>query len=279
MKKDATLPIFLLFNLIILVIFFFGCSLSTLEQSPKNALEPIQPPESTTTKTSDGSIFTVIDLEDLEYPTLAASIRLPYRVNPNNTVVLASKHAYITTEKHLHVIDVSVPQLPSYRTTLAFPDEIVKISAYGNHLVVTGHQESYIIDISVPAQPVIQSTTKLPNHGKMQQITLHPLVDTVENDNKIYEGQITDFQISGNLLYIVNKKGVFSIFRIYNLDDLDIVLYDLDKVYNLEHFVDNFVDKGKLGKVLSTTPLQAICPLSIAIGEHHAYVLSIKKEK
>ncbi len=54
-------------------------------------------------------------------------------------------------------------------------------------------------------------------NGKMQQITLNPLVDTVEIDDKTYEGQITDFQISGNLLYIVNQKGFFSIFRFYSL--------------------------------------------------------------
>ena len=112
MKKDFTLSIFAILNLMFLALFYLGCSLSTLEQNPENALDPPQRPEPTPAKTEE-SIFTVIEIEDLEYPTLAASIRLPYRVNPNNTVVLAAKHAYVTTEKHLHVIDVSIPQLPS----------------------------------------------------------------------------------------------------------------------------------------------------------------------
>ena len=169
MKKDFTLSIFTILNLMFLALFYLGCSLSTLEQNPKNALEPPQKPEPTLAKTEE-SIFTVIEIEDLEYPTLAASIRLPYRVNPNNTVVLAAKHAYITTEKHLHVIDVSIPQLPSYLTTLAFPDEIGKVLASGNRLVVAGHQKFHIVDISVPSQPVIQSTTHLPNQNGIKDM-------------------------------------------------------------------------------------------------------------
>ena len=65
-------------------------------------------------------------MEDLEHPTLAASIQLPHPVGPNNTVVLIGEHAYLTTEKHLHVIDVSLPQRPSYLTALEFPDKVGK---------------------------------------------------------------------------------------------------------------------------------------------------------
>ena len=72
-------------------------------------------------KPKETSIFTVIELEDLEYPTLAASIQLPFRVRPNNTVILSGKHVYLTTEQHLHVVDVSIPQRPSYLTSLEFP--------------------------------------------------------------------------------------------------------------------------------------------------------------
>ena len=169
MKKDFAFSIFAILNLMFLALFYVGCSLSTLEQNPKNALDPPQKPEPTPAKTEE-SIFTVIEIEDLEYPTLAVSIRLPYRVNPNNTVVLAAKHAYITTEKHLHVIDVSIPQLPSYLTTLAFPDEIGKVLASGNRLVVAGHQKFHLINISVPAQPVIQSTTHLPNQNGIKDM-------------------------------------------------------------------------------------------------------------
>ena len=94
----------------------------------------------------------------------------------------------------------------------------------------------------------------------MQQIAPNPLVETVEINNKTYEGQITDYQISGNLLYIVNEKGFFSIFHFFSGKD---------------------VDKGKREKVVSTTPLQASRPISIAIGKHHIYVLAMPpiKEK
>ena len=440
MKKCTTLPVFLLYILMFLSLFSIGCSLNTFEQDPKNAVEPPQKPEPSLTKATDGCIFTVIEIEDLEYPTLPVSIRLPYRVNPNNTVVLAGKHAYITTERHLHVIDVSIPQLPSYLTTLAFKDKIGKVLSSGNLLVVASEKKFHIVDISVPTQPVIQSTTYLPNKngikdmdvrdvhlyvlgednyslyifslefrqprfvkskklgkrwwllspgitppkvqqfqfpaatnsystihepllsqrgflelhpsahgiirssneylvtndsttkandlpidseklrkhvgglvvidayyseeidgaisigsaaiysfrekyrenqfekgkktfirekpkisydlvdGKMQQIENDPLIETVEINNKTYEGQITDYQISGNFLYIVNEKGFFSIFHFFSGKD---------------------VDKGKIEKTVSTTPLQASRPISIAVGKHHTYVLAMPalKEK
>ena len=384
-------------------------------------------------KITEHSIFTVIEIEDLEYPTLEVDIRLPYRANPKNTVVLVANHAYATTEKRLHVIDVSKPYLPSYQTSLAFQDEIGKVVAYRNRLVVAGDKEFHTIDISVPTEPVIQSTTKLPNKnrikdidvqnqhlyvlgvdnyslyifslefrqprfvkskklmkrwwllstgddpsdviqprfpptneqfstiqeillsqrrflqlhpaahgiirstneflvsndtsskandlpikpellrkhvgglivfdaywmdkmrstvsighaayygmnmkyrgipfergkktfkrqkpkisytivdGNMQQVASNPLIETVEINNKTYEGQITDYQISGNLIYIVSEKGFFSIFHFFSLEEMG---------------------PGKLGKVLSTIPLQASQPISIAVGKHHAYVLA-----
>ena len=142
-----------------------GCSLKVLEQPEKNVLEPPQITKTTSSETGE-SIFTVIELEDLEYPTLAASIQLPYRAGPNNTVVLSGEHAYLTTEKHLHVIDVSLPQRPSYLTSLAFPDEIGKVLASGDHLVIATPLNFHLVDISEPSQPVIESTGYLPQeHG------------------------------------------------------------------------------------------------------------------
>ena len=434
MKKiDSVLSKFILHSLMLLVLFSIGCGPSILDQSQNNALEPPIKPEPTPAKTEE-SIFTVIEIEDLEYPILAASIRLPYRANINNTVVFKGTHAYVTTKKHLHVIDVSTPQFPSYLNSLEFPDEIGKVLASENHLVVAGHQKFHIIDISVPTQPIIQSTTHLPNQkgikdmdvrdahlyvlgednyslyifslefrqpkfvkfnklakrwwllspgvtppkvqqfqfptasnsystihqpllskrgflqlhpsahgiirssndflvtndttakandlpikpkmlrkhvggivvidsyysdeiegaistgsaaiysfkekyrgkifengkktfirqkpkisyaiveGKMQQIATDPLIKTVEINNKTYEGQITDYQISGNLLYIVHEKGFFSIFHFYSGKD---------------------VDKGKMEKTVSTTPLQTSRPISIAVGKHHTYLLAM----
>ena len=61
MKKDFTLSIFAILNLMFLALFYLGCSLSTLEQNPKNALDPPQRPEPTPAKTEE-SIFTVIEL-------------------------------------------------------------------------------------------------------------------------------------------------------------------------------------------------------------------------
>ena len=108
----------------------------------------------------------MIEMEDLEYPTLAASIQLPYPVGPNNTVILSGEHAYLTTEKHLHVIDVSLPQRPVYLTALEFPDKIGKVLASGDHLVVASEKKFHLVDISQPLRPVLESSMHLPQqHG------------------------------------------------------------------------------------------------------------------
>ena len=65
--------------------------------SPKKNASEQRQKTVTSVKPKETSIFTVIELEDLEYPTLAASIQLPFRVRPNNTVILSGKHVYLTT--------------------------------------------------------------------------------------------------------------------------------------------------------------------------------------
>ena len=162
-----------------------GCSSRALYKNQQNILE--QPQENapeqrqktiTSAKSKETSLFTVIEMEDLEYPTLAASIQLPYPVAPNNTVVLSGEHAYLTTEKHLHVIDVSLPQRPSYLTSLAFPDEIGKVLVSGDHLVIVTPEKFHLVDVSQPLQPVIESTGYLPQQ--------HPIKDLDVLDDHLY---------------------------------------------------------------------------------------------
>ncbi len=159
--------------MLLLSVVNIGCSSKHLDQNQKDILE--QPKKNgseqhqkmvTSAKPEGTSIFTVIEMEDLEYPTLAASIQLPYPVGPNNTVVLSGEHAYLTTEKHLHVIDVSLPQRPAYLTALEFPDKIGKVLASGDHLVVASEKKFHLVDISQPLRPVLESTMHLPQqHG------------------------------------------------------------------------------------------------------------------
>ena len=146
-----------------------GCSSRHLDQNQQNVLEQRQKAVSSA-KPKETSIFTVIELEDLEYPTLAASIQLPYRVGTNNTVVLAGEHAYLTTERHLHVIDISIPQRPSYLTSLAFPDKIGKVLAFGNSLVVASRKKFHLVDVSQPSHRMLQSTTHLPQRNTIKDI-------------------------------------------------------------------------------------------------------------
>ena len=139
----------------------------SLEQSEKNATEQHQKTV-TSARPKEMSIFTVIELEDLEHPTLAASIQLPYRVGTNNGVILSGEHAYLTTEKHLHVIDVSIPQRPSYLTSLAFPDKIGKVLAADDSLVVASRKKFYLVDVSQPLHPTLESTGHLPQRNPIK---------------------------------------------------------------------------------------------------------------
>ena len=163
--------------MLLLSVVNIGCSSRHLEQDQQNILE--QPQENASErrqktaislKPKETSIFTVIELEDLEHPTLAASIQLPYRVGPNNTVVLAGEHAYLTTEKHLHVIDVSLPQRPSYVTSLAFPNAIGKVLASGDHLVIATPLNFHLVDVSQPLRPLIESTGYLPQEHAIKDL-------------------------------------------------------------------------------------------------------------
>ncbi len=162
----------------------------SLEQSEKNATEQSQK-TATSAKPKETSIFTVIELEDLEHPTLAASIQLPHRVGPNNTVILAGKHAYLTTERHLHVIDVSIPKCPSYLTSLPFGDVIGKALIAGHYVVVSGKKQLYLVNIEHPLHPVLESTLHLP-----------------------YQNAIKDFDVSGSHLYVMGANDTVYVFSI-----------------------------------------------------------------
>ena len=185
--------------MLLLPLIHIGCSSRSLDQSQQNILEqpeknaPEQHQKTVTSiKPKETSILTVIELEDLEYPTLAASIQLPYRVGPNNTVILSGKHAYLTTERHLHVIDVSIPQRPSYLTSLAFPDKIGKVLAAGDYLVVASRKKFHIVNVSQPSHPMLQSTTHLPQRNA-----------------------IKDLDVTDAHLYVIGANNALSIFSLY----------------------------------------------------------------
>ena len=137
MKKVFAPSIFALLSVTYLVFVNFGCSVGEIKPDP----------EIVTSIKSQESIFTVIEMEDVEYPTVEASIHLPFRARPNNTVVISGKYAYVTTERHLHVIDVSSLQRPSYLASIEFTDEIGKAVVSGNQLVVASPQEFHLVDI------------------------------------------------------------------------------------------------------------------------------------
>ena len=181
MKKVFASSIFALLSVAYLVFVNFGCSVGEVKPDP----------EIVTSTKSQESIFTVIEMEDVEYPTVEVSIHLPFRVRSNNTVVISGKHAYVTTERHLHVIDVSSLQRPSYLTSIEFANEIGKAVISGNQLVVASPQEFHLVDISQPSHPVLQSTMYLPQRNV-----------------------IKDFDVRGLHLYVMGANDSLYIFSI-----------------------------------------------------------------
>ena len=184
--------------MLLLSVIHIGCSARHLDQNQQNILE--QPQENapeqrqkmvTSTKPKETSIFSVIEIEDVEYPTLAVSIHLPFRARPNNTVCLTEKHAYLTTERHLHVIDISIPQRPSYLTSLPFGNVIGKALITGHYVVISGKRELYLVNIEHPMSPVLGSTAHLPD-----------------------QNTIKDFDVRESHLYVLGANDTLYVFSI-----------------------------------------------------------------
>lgn len=220
-----------------LTLYIIGCGPAILDQNRNKALEPSQKPETTlaqkpetTLEKNEESIFTVIEIEDLEYPTLAASIRLPYRANPKNTVVLVAEHAYVTTERHLHVIDISKPQFPLYQTSLAFQDEIGKVLTAGNQLVLASPKKFHIVDVSQPSRPILRSTQNLPE-----------------------QYAIKDIGVRDNYLYALGENDHLYVFTLFNgktrlIDSIEMLrdwwlLSPRDESHRVEQIELNFLEK------------------------------------
>ena len=158
-----------------------GCSLHVLEQRQ----EPVTPAK------LQESVFIIVDTADVENPTRAGSVQLPFRVRPNNNVVFSEQHAYITTARHLHVVNLSDRQHPSLVASMPFPDAVDSARLSGQHLFVAGPREIYIVDVSDPHQPMLQSTTR-------DAVTLGWIVAFDAHDAYLY---VLD---SGNYLYVFN---------------------------------------------------------------------------
>ncbi|MDE0323980.1 MAG: hypothetical protein OXN27_08645 [Candidatus Poribacteria bacterium] len=176
--------------MLLLSIVNIGCSSKSLEHPEKNGSEQYQKTV-TSAKPKETSIFSVIEIEDVEHPTHPVSIHLPYRARPNNTVCLAEKHAYLTTEKHLHVIDVSIPQRPSYLTSLPFGNIIGKALIAGPYVIVSGKKQLHLVNIEQPLHPVIESTLHLPDRNT-----------------------IKDFDVRESHLYVLGANDTLYVFSI-----------------------------------------------------------------
>ncbi len=239
-----------------------GCSSRVLEQNQRNVLEQPQenaPEQSQKTVTSakpkETSLFTVIEIEDLAHPTLAASIRLPYRVGPNNSVTLSGKHAYFTTERHLHVIDISIPQRPFYLTSFEFPNKVGKVLASGDYLVVASHKKFHLVDVSQPSVPVLQSTMYLPQRDV-----------------------IIDLDVWDTHLYVMGANNTLSIFFLYRGQVRFVKTVELEKRWWLLSL--NAVSPDVKQVPLSTTsPFPSVLSEPLASQRSFLQLRSSREEK
>lgn len=163
MRRIFTNPTFAFAIATLIVVTHTGCGLSGLAQNRKSV---------TTTKTQE-SVFIVVDTTDVKNPTVAGSIPLPFRVDPNNNVVFSGKYAYVTTAQHLHIIELSDPQHPAYMTSLAFSDDIGKARVSGHQVYVESRYRVYVVDVSNPTRPAVQATVRLNHRNKIKDFDVH----------------------------------------------------------------------------------------------------------
>ena len=178
MQKSIFTYIFITLTAILNV----GCSLNVLKQTP-NTVTEVKPQE---------TIFTVVNTAAPESPALTTSIRIPFSVNQDNNVVLNRNHAYVTTENHLHSIDVTTPEQPVYLKSLEFENQIGKVVVFENLLVVGSQDELHFINISDPSQPVLQVTKYLTNRNPINDFDVWDVYLYVMGEN--------------NTLYIFTKE-------------------------------------------------------------------------
>ena len=138
----------------------------------------------------------ILDVSDSSQPTLRGTYRLPY--NPTDLEVVGSL-AYVTLGRNgLQIVDVSNPASPTLRGSFAFPDYATSVAVSGNRAYVadsqsmSGNSGLTILDVSNPASPAVLGTYK--------SATL----------------SITDIQLVGNLVYLVNRIAELQIVDVSN---------------------------------------------------------------
>ena len=163
MRTIFTRSTFVFLIVPLIVVINMGCGLGVFKQN-RGSVTPLKTKEST---------FIVVDTTDVKNPIVASFIPLPFRVGLNNNVVFSGQYAYITTTQHLHVIELSAPQHPSYITSLAFSDEIGKARVSGDQVYIASRYKLYVINVSNPNRPVQQSIVRLNHTNKIKDFDVH----------------------------------------------------------------------------------------------------------
>ena len=171
-----------------------GCGLSVLKQTQ----------EASSVETQAQSVFTILNIKDVQGPKrIVGSVVLPFATNPYNNTTVSGQNAYVTTNRHLHVIDLANQQNPTLITSIEFPNVIGHVKSSGDYIFVASDLGLYVVDITNAHQPrVVQSPSSSATHLSMP---------------------IKDFDIRQSYIYIIDANHYLHILDLSSLPQLDFV--------------------------------------------------------
>jgi hypothetical protein len=109
--------------------------------------------------TSDHAGFFVIDLTDLESPTVAGSVEL---TGFSYDLALEADHVFLGNRNVLQVVDVSEPTDPVLLASLDTPDEVYDVNVHGAYAYLAeGTSGLLVVDIGNPEAPSIAGSLDL----------------------------------------------------------------------------------------------------------------------
>ena len=182
------------FLLMLTTVTNIGCGLSVLKQNQ----------EASSVETRAQSVFTILNIKDVTGPKrIVGSVVLPFATNPYNNTTVSGQNAYVTTNRHLHVIDLANRQNPTLITSIEFPNVIGHVKSSGIHIFIASDQGLYIVDITTPHHPrVVQSPSSSVAYLSVP---------------------IKDFDIHQSYIYIIDSNHYLHIFDLSSLPALDLV--------------------------------------------------------
>jgi hypothetical protein len=145
-------------------------------------------------KASDNAQFQVIDISDLDNPSLAASLTLNGSSAYNGrTIAVVGSYAYVGTDdssgSEFYVIDISDPLNPTLEGSYDAGANVNAIAIHGDMAyLATAHddEELVVLDVSDTANPVLETVRDMVGSNDAQDVYVN------FQDNRAYLGREYD---------------------------------------------------------------------------------------